>query len=275
MRGSTGVRRQPAYRRYLSGMDVMRPSGSYTPSGLVVPMSPGEMALMETDAREAVVKGAVAVNASAPIIIIRWAMACHMKHGEISKLTLRTAANAGTRTRRAIHVRCQRAVRAAEKARRRTAAAAHGGWCAKVCDTRLIPGAARQAAWPYHSPCHPLRFAQRTMANRIEAGRQPVLGGNGQWRGHREAQKDTAIAAMVRTVGGYLREARPPLPQILGPTQISTRCLRIQVKTDLTDNLAGGEEAGWPDGGMRQARTRPRQPGGTGWSGCGCLMRGF
>ena len=33
-------------RRYLSGIRVIRPSGSYTPSGLVVPTSPGVMAAM-------------------------------------------------------------------------------------------------------------------------------------------------------------------------------------------------------------------------------------
>eukprot|EP00962_Isochrysis_galbana_P042453 scaffold15885_cov127-Isochrysis_galbana.AAC.9 len=35
-------------RRYLSGIVVIRPSGSYTPSGLVVPTSPGVMAVMRT-----------------------------------------------------------------------------------------------------------------------------------------------------------------------------------------------------------------------------------
>ena len=45
-------------RRYFSGIFVMRPSGSHTPSGRVVPTSPGWMAVMET--AEACVRGASA-----------------------------------------------------------------------------------------------------------------------------------------------------------------------------------------------------------------------
>ena len=48
-------------RRYLSGIFVMRPSGSHTPSGRVVPTSPGVMAVIETaDAACVGVRGASA-----------------------------------------------------------------------------------------------------------------------------------------------------------------------------------------------------------------------
>merc|ERR1719310_108372 len=58
-------------RRYLSGIEVMRPSGSQTPSGFVVPMSPGRMAVIATF--DVVSDGAImpgVLNAWEPIIII-------------------------------------------------------------------------------------------------------------------------------------------------------------------------------------------------------------
>ena len=59
-RGGLSPRGAGAHRRYFSGILVMRPSGSHTPSGRVVPTSPGWMAVMETDAAAVAARGASA-----------------------------------------------------------------------------------------------------------------------------------------------------------------------------------------------------------------------
>ena len=65
---------QIAHRRYLSGILVISPSGSYTPSGFVVPMSPGVIADMTTDGATRLADRTGALNAEGAIATIEVAM---------------------------------------------------------------------------------------------------------------------------------------------------------------------------------------------------------